>query len=61
MAGPHAHYAARDIEARLLASAALAAMRSSLRHWLATDERDPLPSLVEGCFARLTAGLADLP
>lgn len=50
-----------DIEARLLASAALAAMRSSLRHWLATDARDPLPTLVEGCFARLAAGLADRP
>ncbi|MFP5450304.1 MAG: TetR family transcriptional regulator [Thermoleophilia bacterium] len=50
-----------DIDARLLASAALAAMRSSLRHWLATEGSEPLPSLVEGCFARLAAGLADHP
>lgn len=50
-----------DIEPRLLASAALAAMRSSLRHWLATAERDPLPGLVEGCFARLAVGLDNSP
>lgn len=57
--GPHGPDG--DIGPRLMASAALAAMRSSLGHWLATDARDPLPVLVEGCFARLAAGLADRP
>lgn len=42
---------------RLLASAALAAMRSSLQHWLATGCEIPLPPLVEQCFNQLSVGL----
>lgn len=46
-----------DIGPRLLASAALACMRSSLRHWLLTDRQTPLPELVQACFDRLSDGL----
>lgn len=46
-----------DIGPRLMASAALACMRSSVQHWLATGHRASLPGLVEGCFDRLAAGL----
>lgn len=45
------------IESRLLAAAALACMRSSLRHWLATDHDAALPALIDGCFGRLADGL----
>lgn len=44
---------------RLLASAALSAMRSSQRHWIATGQRSSLPTLVELCFDQLASGLAD--
>ena len=42
----------------LLASAALACMRSSLRRWILTDQQEPLPDLIQACFDRLGAGLA---
>ncbi|HTN99071.1 MAG TPA: TetR family transcriptional regulator [Microthrixaceae bacterium] len=45
------------VGSRLLASAALAAMRSSLNHWLATGFETPLPPLVEQCFDQLSIGL----
>lgn len=47
-----------EIEPRLVASAALAAMRSSLRHWMVTGNRVPLPELVARCFDQLAEGLA---
>lgn len=46
-----------SIQPRLLASAALACMRSSLRHWILTDQREPLPELIQASFDRLGAGL----
>ena len=46
-----------DARPRLLAGCALAAMRSSLRRWLATGGRVDLPDLVAGCFDLLAAGL----
>lgn len=49
---------ADDIEARLMAAAALACMRSSLQHWLLTGHKTPLPELIEGCFERLATGLS---
>lgn len=51
---------ATDIGPRLLAAAALAAMRSSLQHWLSTGREDPLPQLVERCFDHLADGLSQL-
>lgn len=58
------HIAARlgvfadDPEPGLLAAAALALMRASLRHWLVVDRTTPLPTLVQTSFDRLGAGLA---
>ncbi len=49
-----------DITSRLMAGAALAAMRSSIRIWLATDHAEPLPRLVTACFDRLGRGFAEL-
>jgi len=46
-----------DLGPHLLASAALACMRSSLRHWISTGHQVPLPELVVGCFDRLARGL----
>lgn len=46
-----------SIEPRLLASAALACMRSSLRHWILTNQRQRLPDLIQTCFDRLGDGL----
>lgn len=46
------------IESRLLAAAALACMRSSLQHWLASDHDRALPTLIDDCFHRLANGLA---
>lgn len=51
---------ASDIGPRLLAAAALAAMRSSLQHWLSTGRQDPLPQLVERCFDQLADGLSQV-
>ncbi len=47
-----------DITPRLMSSAALACMRSSLRHWMLTGHRQSLPDLVEASFDRLAAGLS---
>jgi hypothetical protein len=49
-----------ELGPRFLASAALSAMRSSPRHWIATGQRLSLPTLVETCFDRLASGLADI-
>ena len=49
-----------ELAPRLLASSALSAIRSSLRHWIATGQRSSLPHLVEGCFDQLGKGLADI-
>ena len=46
-----------QLESRLLASAALACMRSSLQHWLLTGQATALPDLIEECFDRLANGL----
>ena len=51
---------AEDLGPRLLASAALSAMRSSQRHWIATGQQLSLPTLVESCFDQLATGLADI-
>lgn len=50
--------AADDITPRLMSSAALACMRSSLRHWMLTGHRRSLPDLVEASFDRLAIGLS---
>ncbi len=47
---------AADITPSLMASAAMACMRSALRHWMLTNHRDALPTLVEMCFDQLTHG-----
>ena len=49
---------AESIEPRLLSSAALACMRSSIRHWLQIDHDTALPELIDDCFARIATGLA---
>lgn len=49
---------ADEIGPRLLASAALACMRSSIRHWLVTSQQTPLPELVQTSFDQLSDGLA---
>ncbi len=49
---------AETIEPRLMSSAALACMRSSIRHWLQIDHDTPLPELIDDCFARFATGLA---
>ncbi len=49
----------RDITPRLLAAAALAAMRASLRHWLAAGGGTPLPQQITECFDRFSHGLLD--
>lgn len=46
-----------DPEPALLAAAALAAMRSSLQHWLVRGQQPALPTLVQRAFDRLGAGL----
>lgn len=48
------------LEPRLLAATALAAMRSAMRHWLATGATASLPDLVATCFGRLGRGLGKL-
>jgi AcrR family transcriptional regulator len=53
--------AADDPDPGLLAAAALAAMRSSLQHWLVGGRRDALPSLVQRAFDRLGSGLTTGP
>ena len=51
---------AEDLGPGLLASAALSALRSSQRHWLATGQKTRLPTLVERCFDQLDTGLAEV-
>ncbi|MDH3683338.1 MAG: TetR family transcriptional regulator [Acidimicrobiia bacterium] len=46
-----------DLSSRLLAATALAAMRSSLRHWLISGHALPLPTVLDACFDQLGAGL----
>ena len=46
-----------DITPQLLAAAALAAMRASLRHWLTNGAAASLPALVNDCFDQLAHGL----
>ena len=48
------------ITARLLASAALAAMRSAIQHWVISGHREALPDLLTSCFDQLAHGLADV-
>ncbi len=45
------------ITAGLLATSAVGAMRSSLRHWLLTGHHAPLPAVLETCFHQLARGL----
>lgn len=49
---------ADDVTPRLMSSAALACMRSSLRHWILTGHRRSLPDLVEASFDQLATGLS---
>lgn len=49
-----------DVTPRLMAAAALAAMRSSIQHWLATGHTEPLPALVGSCFEQLGRGFAGI-
>lgn len=49
--------ASREIEPRLLAGAALAAMRASLAHWLAAGGHSSLPDHVSRCFDLMELGL----
>ena len=49
-----------DLQQRLLAAAALSAMRSSQRHWLATGQTAALPTLVETSFDQLGSGLTNI-
>jgi len=47
----------KDPTPRLLAAAALAAMRASLQHWLHTGHAQPLPDIVNRAFDQLANGL----
>lgn len=49
---------AENLGPRVLAASALGALRASQRHWIASGQRAPLPSLVEDCFDQLATGLA---
>lgn len=53
-----ANQTAEVLESRLLASAALACIRSSLRHWILTGHDTALPTLIHTCFGQLADGLA---
>lgn len=46
-----------DLEPRLMAASALAAMQASQRRWMATGQKVHLPELVAACFDQLAAGL----
>lgn len=50
---------ANDVMPPLMAAAALACMRSSLRHWLITGHRSQLPALVAECFDHLSEGFGE--
>ncbi len=47
-----------DPTPRLLAAAALAAMRAALHHWLQTSHATALPTILTDAFDRLGSGLA---
>lgn len=50
----------QTIEPRLLAGAALAAMRASLSRWLTEGGRSRLPDHVDSCFTLLGSGLSEV-
>lgn len=50
----------QTIEPRLLAGAALAAMRASLARWLTDDGDSRLPDHVDSCFILLESGLGEV-
>ena len=52
--------AARVIRPRLLAGAALSAMRASLRLWLTEDGHSRLPDNIASCFDLLETGLGEV-
>jgi AcrR family transcriptional regulator len=52
--------ATRDIRPRLIAGAALAAMRASLRRWLTDDGRSRLPDHLAYCFDLMEVGLGEV-
>lgn len=47
-----------DPSPRLLAAAALAAMRAALHHWIQTNHATALPTILTDAFDRLGSGLA---
>ena len=49
-----------DLRSRLVAAAALAAMRTSLHHWMATGCDSHLPDHIALCFDLIGAGLDSL-
>jgi AcrR family transcriptional regulator len=52
--------ATNDIRPRLIAGAALAAMRASLARWLTDDGQTRLPDHIAYCFDLMDAGLGDV-
>lgn len=52
--------AVRDLRPRLIAGAALAAMRASLLHWLTDDGKSRLPDHVSYCFGLMEDGLGQV-
>lgn len=52
--------AARDLRPRLIAGAALAAMRTSLRLWLTDNGASRLPGHISHCFDLLETGLGQV-
>ena len=51
---------ANDLRPRLLAGAALAAMRASLRQWLADGGQSRLPDHIAACFDLMEHGLGEV-
>ena len=51
---------ARDLRPRLIAGAALAAIRASLRRWLTDNGHSRLPSHISDCFDLLETGLGQV-
>lgn len=49
-----------DIRPRLIASAAIAAMRTSIRHWLSDGGQSRLPDHIAHCFDLLQASFDDV-
>ncbi len=49
-----------DLESRLMAGAAMIAVRASQRHWLATGQEVHLPALVRRCFGMLAGGFGSV-